>query len=163
MASYSKSRYVGLLSCNSIRNSRLVCYTYCNTKYECKSHSQSFWGAYPHFYRCGTRKGSGGTSCVDQTALPNIGGCGADWWVAECKAPQVFYGGSVRSCGPSNGLKRTHPSYRNGTKLQACSPTGSEYQVCSINTPWATSVFLGTKTSRFDVAYPYFWGRVNAT
>ena len=150
---YSKSRYIGLCSCGSLGPT--ACGRYCGATYKCSgSGSQTYWGAYPHFNRCGT-------SCHDQTALPKQSGCGSTFFAGACK--ETFQvGGSVRSCGPSNGLTRTHPSKSlGGNQLQACSPTGSEYQVCSINIGWATDAFLHT-TSPHDVGYPYFWGKVIA-
>jgi hypothetical protein len=165
MTTYSKVRYVGLVSCGNGVGNPVACANTeagdCGTKYRCAgSGSQTWWGVYPNYSKCTEYGGS----CPDQPALPRLSQCGATWLVAACRSTDDLYAGSIRSCGPSNGLERSHPTYHpigppHGPALQTCS-TDNVYQVCSINVGWTTAIFgsnIGT-----DITNPYFMGLVYA-
>lgn len=94
--------------------------------------------------------------------MPKYGKCGSAFSVGPCINSEPFLiNGEIFSCGPgttTQSVIRSHPTYKSGADLQACSPTGDHPQVCSVNIPWTESIF-DSKTKN-DVSNPYFWGWV---
>lgn len=113
MTTYSKVRYVGLVSCSKGVGDPVTCANShtgdCGTKYNCHgSGSQTWWGVYPRYKKCV----AAGGSCTNQPNLAQLSKCGDTWGVGKCTSTFETWAGSIRSCGPVSGLKRSHPTYK---------------------------------------------------
>jgi len=148
---YSKFRYVGLTSCNSLGGVTGCSVNNCGSEFTCNIPSGSPWGAYPHYGKCH----SNAASCTKQPNMPKLNACGTTWIVGACDDVSAqMKEGKIFSCGPNSGIARSHPTYYDGTKFQSCSPTTDEYQVCSINVPWSEEIWGGEHV-KADVTNPY--------